>query len=189
MIFRTKSVIIGSVFLLFSVIFFFLFSNGVKAKADNEKSADVLIVSVDPDVIVTDFIKDDFKDFSFEMVELTNDQGQNYFVNYRIKREKFRYEIKEMLELLLESDIKQTRQEAQLRWLELSNKISKEDEVENTLKMRGFKDVVSEVNPEKVTITLLEENLTIQEHFIVKNVVNSITGFEEERIEIILKPC
>jgi len=171
---RRKSAIFGSIIVLVSMFFFLLSFNAVRAEIDNVKSAEKEI-------------KENFGDFFFELIESTKDQGQNYFVNYRIKREQSRYEIKEMLKPLLESDIKHTREEAELRWLELSNKISKEDEIENTLKMRGFKDVVSEVNPEKITVTLLREDMSIQEIFMVKNVVNSITGFEEERIEIILR--
>ena len=175
MFFKRKAAVFSGVLILVIVIVFFLtLPLNVKVQAE-----DVILVETD--------MKHNFKDFSFEMIELTNDQEQNYFVNYRIKREQFRYETKKMLEPLLESDIRHTREEAQIRWLELTNKISKEDEIENTLKMRGFKDVIAEVNPEKVTVTLLHEDILIQEIFMVKNVVNDITGYEEDRIEILTK--
>ncbi len=122
--------------------------------------------------------------YSAELIELTDDVGQTYFVNYRIKREQFRQETKEMLKLLLESDIRQTREEAQTRWLALSNKISKEGEIENVLKMRGFKDVVSEVNAVKATVIILASELTLQEKYQVQSIIADITGFAIDRIEV-----
>lgn len=136
---------------------------------------------------VSAFYQENGINFSSEIVELTNDVGQNYFVNYRIKREQFRQEVKEMLELLLESDIRETREEAQIRWLELSNKISTEGEIENALKMRGFKDIVSEVNPEKITITVLGKELKLQEIYQIQCVISDITGFSDERIVVITR--
>lgn len=122
--------------------------------------------------------------FSSEIIELTDDADQNYFVNYRIKREQNRQETKEMLRLLLESDIRTTREEAQKRWLELSNKIAKEGEIENVLKMRGFEDVVSEVNFEKVIITVLTKELADHDLEQIKNITAGITGYSQVRIEV-----
>ncbi len=126
-------------------------------------------------------------EFSSEMIELTNNTGQNYFVNYRIKREQFRQEAKEMLRLLLESDIQRTREEAQDRWLELSTKISKEEEVENALKMRGLLDVVSEVNSEKINITVFAKELILQEIYSIKVITADITGYSEDKIEVLVR--
>jgi len=122
--------------------------------------------------------------FSTEIIDLTNDVGQNYYVNYRIKREQFRQESKDMLQLLLESDIRQTREQAQERWLVLSNKISQEREIENVLKMRGFEDAVSEVNIGGVVITILAERLTVAEIDQIKNITGNITGCSREKIEV-----
>lgn len=122
--------------------------------------------------------------FSSELIDLTNDEGQNYFVNYRIKREQMRQETKEMLSLLLESDILETRQQAQKRWLELSDKISKEGEIENILKIQGFKDVVCDVNGKKVNIMVLSEELIPEEISSIKKVAQSVTGVYPEKIQI-----
>jgi stage III sporulation protein AH len=126
-------------------------------------------------------------EFSTEIIELTNNTGQNYFVNYRIKREQFRQDVKEMLRLLLESDIKETRKEAQERWLGLCTKISREEEIENVLKMRGFPDVVSEVNSEKINITVLTTELTLQQIYFIKKISADITDYSEDKIEVFVR--
>lgn len=139
------------------------------------------------EVIADDVLIHQTIDFSSEIIELTDDVGQNYFVNYRMKREQFREKVKEMLQPLLESDLKQTRIEAQERWLELSNKIGKEGEIENVLKMRGYQDVVSEVNNGKATITVLAPELTYQEIYQITTVSADITGFSQDRIEVLTR--
>jgi stage III sporulation protein AH len=122
--------------------------------------------------------------FSSEIIELTNDSGQNYFVNYRIKREQFRQETKDMLAPLLNSDILAKREEAQERWLVLSNQINQESEIENILKMQGFQDVVSEVNRKKISIIVLTPKLTLQDIAIIKKAVTDITGFSSDNIQV-----
>lgn len=122
--------------------------------------------------------------FSSEIIELTNDEGQNYFVNYRIKREQLRQETKEMLSLLLESDIDQTREEAQRCWLELSKKIAKEGEIEYVLKMKGYKDVVADYNDRMINVIILSEGLPRQEKLGIVQVVAGITGKPAGQIKL-----
>jgi len=138
-----------------------------------------------PDEIIVDMASGEKEiGFSSEIIDLTDDTGQNYYVNYRIKREQFRQENKDMLRLLLESDIRQTREQAQQRWLELSNKVSKEGEIENVIKMKGFKDVVCEVNPQKASITVLAQQLTLREIYIIKKIAADVTGFSADNIQV-----
>ncbi|RJE48382.1 MULTISPECIES: SpoIIIAH-like family protein [unclassified Dehalobacter] len=122
--------------------------------------------------------------FSAEIIELTENEGENYFVNYRIKREQTRQETLKMLEPLLASDITETRSQAQQRWLALSDKISREAEIENALKMKGFKDIVSEVNTQKATVTVLTNELKVQDMFIIQNTASEITGSAVDQIEV-----
>lgn len=126
-------------------------------------------------------------DFSTEIIELTKDKGQSYFVNYRLKREQLREEIKEMLRPLLASELPEIRIEAEKSWLELCHKISREEEIENALILRGYRDVVSEVNAEKITVTVLAEELKFQDIFQITKITAQITGFPEERIEVASK--
>lgn len=126
-------------------------------------------------------------DFSSVLVELTNDEGQNYFVNYRIKREQLRQEAKEMLQPLLEAENEATRAQAQAHWLELGIKIALESELENVVKMRGFQDAVSEVNSGKVKVTILAEELQVQEVNKIISIVADITGFPPYTVEVLTR--
>jgi len=122
--------------------------------------------------------------FKTEFIEITNDQGQNYFVNYRIKREQYREERKEMLRALLESDLQSTKEEVQKQWLAYSKKIAEESEIENALKMRGFKDAVTEINGGRVSVMILAELLSREEIGLIKDLAANITGVSREKIEV-----
>lgn len=124
--------------------------------------------------------------FSVELI-FPEKNSQNYFVNYRIRREQLRQETKEMLKLILESDIKKNREEAQIRWLELSRKIEKETEIENMLKIKGFKDAVTEVNRNGVRVIVYAEKLTNKDINLIKKIIKDIAEIGYEKIQVSAK--
>lgn len=110
--------------------------------------------------------------------------GENYFVNYRLKREQFRQETKAMLAELLNSTVEKTKGQAQEKWLELSTKIQKEGEVENLLKIKGFQDAVADIFPENVTVIVYAPGLTPNEVSIIQDIVVRVTEIRMDRITI-----
>lgn len=154
----------------------------------NNSKANNAIYAENNSAMLVEFVfpENNIKFFS-EIIDLTNYEGQSYFVNYRIKREQMRQETKDMLWQLLQSDITDTREQAQKRWLNLSDKIAKEGEIENILKMQGFEDVVSDVNGDKVNITILSECLTQQEIGNIKSIGASVTRLTQGKIQVIAK--
>lgn len=150
----------------------------IYAENENVMSIEYIVPSMER------ILCEDDPKFFFEIVDLTDHEGQSYFVNYRIKREQMRQETKEMLGLLLESDITQTREQAQKRWLNLADKIAQEGEIENIIKMQGYKDVVSDVNGDEINITILSESLNQQEINRIKRVAVSVTAVIPEKIQV-----
>lgn len=154
---------------------------------NNSKANNAIYAANNSSMLVEFVFPENNINFFSEIVDLTNYEGQSYFVNYRIKREQMRQETKDMLSQLLQSDITDTREQAQKRWLNLSDKIAKEGEIENILKMQGFEDVVSDVNGDKVNITILSEGLTQQEIGKIKSIGASVTGLTQGKIQVIKK--
>ncbi|HUX46619.1 MAG TPA: SpoIIIAH-like family protein [Desulfosporosinus sp.] len=113
-----------------------------------------------------------------------NISGENYFVDYRLKRDQFRQETKTMLSELLNSTVDKSREQAQTKWLELSTKIQKEGEVENLLKIKGFQDAVADVFPENATVVVYAPSLTPNEVSIIQDIVVRITKVRLDRITI-----
>ncbi len=113
-----------------------------------------------------------------------NVSGENYFVNYRLKRDQFRQETKAMLSELLNSTVDKSKVQAQEKWLELSMKILKEGEVENLLKMKGFQDAVADVFPENVTVIVFSPSLTPNEVSQIQDIVVRVTKVRLDKITI-----
>lgn len=111
-------------------------------------------------------------------------QGGDYFVNYRLQREQNRQESKTMLAVLLDSPVDKTKEEAQAKWLELSKKIEQENEIENLLKIKGFKDVVTNVGVDSVTVVVYAANLTPQQVTMIQDLVVRETKIRLDKVII-----
>ncbi|HVJ48913.1 SpoIIIAH-like family protein [Desulfitobacterium sp.] len=111
-------------------------------------------------------------------------RGENYFVDYRLRREQSRQEEKTMLVAVLNSNIEKTKEEAQQKWLELTHRISKEDEIENLLKIKGFQDAVVDLAPNSVNIILFAASLAPHELSIIQDITLQVTPVRLDRINI-----
>ncbi|MCO1600052.1 SpoIIIAH-like family protein [Desulfosporosinus nitroreducens] len=116
-----------------------------------------------------------------------NSSGGDYFVNYRLKREQLRQESKAMLSILLDSTVEESKAQAQEKWLELSSKIQREEEIENLLKIKGFQDVVADVFSEHVTIIVYAPSLTPHEISLIQDIAVRVTGVRIDKITISAK--
>ena len=124
--------------------------------------------------------------FEVETVK-PNNNGRDYFVNYRLKREQLRQESKAMLSELLDSTIEKSKAEAQEQWLQLSIKMQREEEIENLLKIKGFQDAVADVFSEHVTVIVYASSLTPHEVSLVQEIVVRVTGVRLDKITVSAK--
>ncbi|GAB6156089.1 hypothetical protein JCM17380_48410 [Desulfosporosinus burensis] len=124
--------------------------------------------------------------FQVETVK-QSDSGENYFVNYRLKREQFRQETKAMLSELLNSSVEKSKAQAQEKWLELSTKIQREGEIENLLKIKGFQDAVVDVFQDSVTVIVYAQILTTNEVNLIQEIVVRVTNVRLDKITITAK--
>ncbi|WP_018211214.1 SpoIIIAH-like family protein [Desulfitobacterium hafniense] len=121
--------------------------------------------------------------FSAEVVKpLPN--GGDYFVNYRLQREASRQEAKTMLAPLLDSNVVKTREEAQEKWLQLSHKIQKEEEIENLLKISGIKDAIADFGNNEVAVIVYAPNLEGSEIKVIQDIVFRVTNTAKEQVRI-----
>lgn len=114
-------------------------------------------------------------------------QGEDYFVNYRLQREQSRQEAKSMLSPLLNSSVTKTKEEAQQRWLELSQKIEKEGQVENLLRIKGFQDAVVDVSKNGVNVIVFVPTLTPDQVRLVQDIVVRVASVRIDQINISFK--
>lgn len=131
-------------------------------------------------------VEDSSIQFLTEMVK-PSPKGEDYFVNYRLKREESRQEAKTMLSLLLNSSVSKTKEEAQQKWLELSNKIEKEGQVENLLRIKGFQDAVVDFSKNGVNVIVFVPTLSPDEVSLIQEIVVRVTNVRVNLINISFK--
>ena len=138
------------------------------------------------DVLVNAPVEGPGIQFQVEMVK-QSDSGENYFVNYRLKREQLRQEAKAMLSELLNSSVEKSKAQAQEKWLELSTKIQREGEIENLLKIKGFQDAVVDVFQDSVTVIVYAQMLTPNEVNLIQEIVVRVTNVRLDKITVTAK--
>lgn len=113
-----------------------------------------------------------------------NLQGEDYFVNYRLERERYRQETKGMIQVLLNSADSKSRAQAQARWLEISTQFEYEGEIENLLKIKGFQDVVVNYSPNGAHVILYAQELGKNEIGLVQEIVQRVSHLRLNQIII-----
>lgn len=111
-------------------------------------------------------------------------QGEDYFVNYRLQREVSRQDAKEMLSPLLNSSVEPAREEAQRKWLLLTQKIEIEEQIENILRLSGFEESIVDMGEKEVAIIIYAPELTREEIQLIQGSVRRVTQFNNEQIRI-----
>lgn len=115
--------------------------------------------------------------------------NENFFVEYRLQREKSRGRQVELLEDIVnnQSSASETRKAAQDQLMEISGSISKEVRVENLLRAKGYRDAVVCMDHRGVTVVMECEDLSPAEESGILEIVSRETGFGEQGIVIIPK--
>lgn len=113
--------------------------------------------------------------------------SKEFFVDYRLNREKTREESAAMLTPLRSSADASVRQDAEAKWLALNSKNQQEDEIENLLKLRGFSENVVNVQPASVTVIVMADHLSAGDLKVIQDTVVRVCKIKLDRIEITTK--
>ena len=119
--------------------------------------------------------------------KLNETGGEDYFVNYRMKREETRENSKAMLTPLRNSNVESVRKDAEEKWLALNTKNQQEDEIESMLKLRGFNENVVNIQPESVTVVVLTERLDSSQLKVIQDTVVRVCKMRLDKIIITTK--
>lgn len=115
----------------------------------------------------------------------------DYFVEYRMERERARgMEMETMREVLASPGVsEEIRREANERLLRLSNTISKEMELENLIRARGYRDAAVFLDGHTVTVVVQEGDNTAAEedHAGIVEMVAKNTGVDGDNIIVITR--
>jgi len=117
------------------------------------------------------------------------DTKEEFFVNYRMQRQKSRGQEIEMLKEILNSPsgTDNFKKEAQAQLLNISKSAAKEINVENLIKAIGYKDAVVCVDAKSATAVIDGKNLSPAEESVIMETMARETGFGEQNITIITR--
>lgn len=114
----------------------------------------------------------------------TND----FFAEYRLERERVRSRQIELLrEVLNSTSEEETRKEASLRLVKISEDMEKELQAEGMIKSKGFTDCVVIIQEEIALVVLLEDNIHLDQKTDIFEMVEKVTGYSEEDVSIIFR--
>ncbi len=117
------------------------------------------------------------------------DKSSDFFVEYRLERERTRGQGIEWLREVINNDKSalEIRQKAQERLLAISSKMEIETELESMLKAKGFRDAAVITDERVVTVIVTADRLTASESGEINSLVSLKTGVDAQNIVIISK--
>ncbi|HHU85609.1 MAG: SpoIIIAH-like family protein [Pelotomaculaceae bacterium] len=116
-------------------------------------------------------------------------EEQDFFVDYRLERERIRGQRVEWLREVINNanSTADTRQKAQEHLMVISRSMEKENELENLIRAKGFKEAAVFVDERSVTVIVesARESLTTEELSSITGLVSRGTGVDAQNIVVI----
>lgn len=112
--------------------------------------------------------------------------SKEFFIDYRLERDKNRSQHVELLENIVENEDtdKETRNQAQTEMVELVKLSEKEMVIENLIRAKGFNDVIVFIHDGYVNAIVDAEELSAADAAQIQDIVNKETGISLDKISI-----
>lgn len=115
--------------------------------------------------------------------------GKNFFVEYRIDRDRIRSQQIELLQAVVDNDNSDegSRKEAYDKLIEISQNLEKEMEIEHMIKAKGFAEAIVFINNDAASVIVETSALDPQTAAQIGEIIIKNTNIKPERISIIPK--
>lgn len=112
--------------------------------------------------------------------------SKEFFIDYRLERDKNRSQHVELLENIVENEDtdKETRNQAQTEMIDLVKLSEKEMVIENLIRAKGFNDVIVFIHDGYVNAIVDAEELSAADAAQIQDIVNKETGISLDKISI-----
>lgn len=126
---------------------------------------------------------------NIKVISSKETESENYFVDYRIEREKVRSQQVEILREIVNNpnSITDVRKEAQEKLLSLTQTLENELKLENLIIAKGYPDAAVFIQPESVMVILKSEAINQEDVTKIADLISNTTGHQYEDIVIISK--
>ncbi len=121
--------------------------------------------------------------------EQAQKQKDDFYIEYRIERERTRSERVEILREIVSNpnSSAQMRQEAQQKLIKISDDLEKESKIENALIAKGFSDAIVVIQPESVMVIVPSDGLRQDEIVRIADIVVKVAVCKMEDVVIVPK--
>ncbi|HHW07766.1 MAG TPA: SpoIIIAH-like family protein [Clostridia bacterium] len=116
-------------------------------------------------------------------------EGDAFFTEYRLNRDRRRAQEIELLQSMLNSTdaASEVKQEVQYKLLEITNAINQELSLETLIMAKGYADAVAVVQPEHVTVVVRDADFTEEDAARIADLVTKTTGVPLSKVTIFAK--
>ncbi len=121
--------------------------------------------------------------------DLRKKTGEEFFVEYRLERERTRGRQLELLQQIVDNpnSAAESKQEAQDRIIEIARRMELEMQLENLIKAKGFEDTAVFIQSDSATVIVDKKELEEPDVAKIADLVSRHTGLEMAQIVIIPK--
>ncbi len=124
-----------------------------------------------------------------EVINAENTVNRDYFVEFRLSRDKLRANAIDRLDNIVtnEKTAEDLRSKAQEEIIKIGNISEKELQIEGLVKSKGFDDALVFLTDEDIKVVVSTEDLNEQEVVKILDIVKSETSFDADAIKIMKK--
>ena len=118
------------------------------------------------------------------------DEGEDFFVEYRIERDQARSEQINLLREMINNpnSDKELKNQAQTKLLAITNNLEEEMEIESLIQARGYKDGIAFIHDDSVEVIVAAEGLNRKDVAKIGDLITNTTSISLKDITIIEKP-
>jgi len=131
--------------------------------------------------------EDSIDSTDIESVISTNGSGRDFFVEYRLERDRLRSQEADYLREIINNPnaSQESKDKAQKDLIALAEKVEKEMNVENLIKAKGFEDAVIILSGDSANVIVRSEGLSTKEVAQITDIVTRTTGLSMDKITIV----
>lgn len=141
------------------------------------------------ELLTVDSIKDEDKEALETMYTEASMSSKNYFVEYRLSRDKLRANLVDRLDGIINNTNtnENVREEAQREIIKLGNISEKELQMEGLIKGKGYQDALVFLTEEDAKVVVSIEDLKEQDMVKILEIVHTETNYDTSNIKIMKK--
>ncbi|HAE91438.1 SpoIIIAH-like family protein [Tissierella praeacuta] len=154
-----------------------------------EEKEELEIVKTDNNIDIIDSAKNEGNEALETMYTEASKDRKNYFVEYRLSRDKLRASLIDRLDVITNNSntAEDVRKEAQREIMKLGNNSEKELQIEGLIKGKGFEDAIVFLTDKDIKIVVSTNELSEQDMVKILDIVKSETNYDNNNIKIMKK--